>query len=59
MGTFLPLFFSLLKDTRARAADPKAPQLDVSRLVAQAFVDPSDPSFVYVAQPKQEREECC
>lgn len=56
VGTFLPLYFTFI--TLAREAEKNrksAEQLssheDINTKVAQAFVDPSDPTLVYLTQP--------
>ncbi len=62
IGTFFPLFYTLLDRARraaaAAAAQPAPPpqqraasQQYVDQLVHKAFVDPSDPTRVYLAQP--------
>eukprot|EP00891_Asterochloris_glomerata_P002833 jgi/Astpho2/2833/Aster-00993 len=57
VGTFLPLFFRLLEFWRHHQPQPSAapqPSAPPSSLVATAFVDPSDPSKVYLTQPSQQ-----
>ncbi|KAL3142799.1 hypothetical protein ABBQ38_003098 [Trebouxia sp. C0009 RCD-2024] len=53
VGTFLPLYFSFVGIARDNLhkvqQQPSAPQ----ELVATAFVDPSDPSRLYLAQPSE------
>ncbi|KAK3232729.1 hypothetical protein CYMTET_56935 [Cymbomonas tetramitiformis] len=63
-GTFLPLFFNLLEQVRGQmqqstAHEPSAPSANipvaqpvVQELVRTAYVDPSDPSTLYVSQPQ-------
>jgi len=60
VGTFLPLFFRLIQDMRARmspmqSAQPQEPrglsETDTQQLMQAAFVDPNDPSKLYVSQP--------
>ncbi|DBB16452.1 hypothetical protein WJX82_008645 [Trebouxia sp. C0006] len=53
VGTFLPLYFRFIDIARDNLhqvqQQPAAPQ----ELVATAFVDPSDPSRLYLAQPSE------
>ncbi|DBA76760.1 hypothetical protein WJX79_004284 [Trebouxia sp. C0005] len=53
VGTFLPLYFRFVDIARNNLhqvqQQPSAPQ----ELVATAFVDPSDPSRLYLAQPSE------
>jgi len=59
VGTFLPVFFRLLHEMRARMAAPSAepssadaapmPQAIATQIVQAAFVDPSDPTKLYVS----------
>jgi len=56
VGTFLPLFFRLLSEMRTRMSQPAAPAAsavfsatDTQQIVQAAFVDPSDPSKLYVS----------
>jgi hypothetical protein len=52
-GTFLPIFFRLMATVRQygdEAAAQIAPQV-LSGSFAAAYVDPSDPSTIYVSQP--------
>jgi len=64
-GTFLPLFWGLMAYLRERAdpgsvapaappappAAPAAPAPEPEELLQTAFVDPNDPSMVYVVEP--------
>lgn len=63
-GTFLPLFWGLMQYVQERAgsvtqapivpvapAAPAAPTPKPEDLVQTAFVDPNDPSFVYLVEP--------
>jgi len=64
VGTFLPLFFRLLQEMRQRMtqqnevqyehnfATPVAQQV-VQQIVHAAYVDPNDPTKLYVSQPVQ------
>merc|ERR1719231_1267951 len=57
VGTFLPIFFRLLQDMRQRmqgqsaAAPPPMAQPVVEQLVQAAYVDPNDPTKLYVSVP--------
>jgi WW domain-binding protein 2 len=59
VGTFLPLFFRLLNEMRQRMSQPQgvvanAPthsDADVQQILQAAYVDPNDPSKLYVSQP--------
>jgi hypothetical protein len=58
IGTLYPLFYTLLDKARrtasqAQAAAQAAPEAQhfVGNLVNKAFVDPNDPTRVYLAQP--------
>jgi hypothetical protein len=62
VGTFLRLFYQLLTEMRQRMGQPAGqsstgplpvPQAVAVQLVNAAFVDPSDPSKLYVSQPAQ------
>jgi hypothetical protein len=63
VGTFLPLFFRLVQEMRRRmaqesqsqyehsfAAPPVAQQV-VQHIIGAAYVDPNDPTKLYVSQP--------
>ena len=61
VGTFLPIFFTLLKDIQARVQAQTNQDSDVhipvavpvataENIVQTAFVDPNDPTQIYVAQ---------
>lgn len=57
VGTFLPLFFALLSEMRSRMAGPTPQPTDAfsadeaQQLVQSAYVDPNDPSKLYISQP--------
>jgi len=58
VGTFLPLFFRLLNEMRQRMSQPHAATatatlspLDAQQILHAAYVDPNDPSKLYVSQP--------
>ena len=63
VGTFLPFFFRLLQEMRQRMQQMAAPQQQtpaqaqpipqavVQGLVMSAFVDPNDPTKLYVGEP--------
>eukprot|EP00475_Leptophrys_vorax_P040340 TRINITY_DN74657_c0_g1_i1.p1 TRINITY_DN74657_c0_g1~~TRINITY_DN74657_c0_g1_i1.p1 ORF type:complete len:209 (-),score=4.82 TRINITY_DN74657_c0_g1_i1:378-1004(-) len=65
VGTFLPLFFSIVQALRATshpssfpaspASTPTDPmpttQLPVDEMIRKAYVDPNDPTTVYLEQP--------
>ena len=58
VGTFLPLFFRLLNEMRQRMSQPLAATatvtlspLDAQQILHAAYVDPNDPSKLYVSQP--------
>jgi len=58
VGTFLPLFFRLLNEMRQRMSQPQSvPQqpsdAELSQILHAAYVDPNDPSKLYVSQPLQ------
>ena len=56
-GTFLPIFFRIMGAVREfgdQAAQHVAPQV-LSGSFAAAYVDPSDPSTIYVSQPAHAR----
>jgi hypothetical protein len=58
-GTFLPIFFRIMGATRQfgeEAAAKIAPQV-LSGTFSGAYVDPSDPSKIYVSQPLGSRTE--
>jgi len=56
VGTFLPLFFRLLTEMRTRMGQPNASpaqafsESDTQQIVQAAFVDPNDPSKLYVSR---------
>mmetsp|Transcript_12537 Transcript_12537/g.24180 ORF Transcript_12537/g.24180 Transcript_12537/m.24180 type:complete len:213 (+) Transcript_12537:87-725(+) len=51
-GTFLPLFFQLLAERQQPVSSPGVTQAaQDGRLDQVAFVDPSDPSTLYLSQP--------
>ena len=58
VGTFLPFFFRLIQDMRSRMSQQQqaAPQpmneAQVQSMVQGAFIDPSDPTTLYVAAKK-------
>lgn len=59
VGTFLPFFFRLLQDMRARMQQQQQQSaavgmnmVDVQSMVQGAFVDPSDPTRLYVPEAK-------
>eukprot|EP00775_Hariotina_reticulata_P002184 gene2184-2502_t len=61
IGTFYPLFYALVE--RAKKADAASKQGSlaqntqvVQELVHKAFVDPNDPSTVYLSQPVDESQ---
>jgi hypothetical protein len=72
IGTFFPLFYTMLDRARRAALaaqhqqhqpaaappppDRAASQQYVEHLVSKAFVDPNDPSRVYLAQPVDESQ---
>ena len=63
VGTFLPLFFRLLGEMRHRMSaeshydhnfeQPPVAQQVVQQIVGAAYVDPNDPTKLYVSQPVQ------
>mmetsp|Transcript_23304 Transcript_23304/g.38980 ORF Transcript_23304/g.38980 Transcript_23304/m.38980 type:complete len:215 (-) Transcript_23304:128-772(-) len=61
LGTFIPLFFDTLQVVRTPplpASDqtiPSAPP-GVEEVVRRAYVDPNDPTTVYLTQPTEDRE---
>eukprot|EP00246_Nothoceros_aenigmaticus_P010835 TRINITY_DN2772_c0_g1_i1.p1 TRINITY_DN2772_c0_g1~~TRINITY_DN2772_c0_g1_i1.p1 ORF type:complete len:201 (+),score=26.39 TRINITY_DN2772_c0_g1_i1:121-723(+) len=59
-GTFIPLFFNLLKSLRQEASSsPSAPPADpipttqppVDEMIRHAYIDPNDPTRLYLQQP--------
>ena len=57
VGTFLPLFFRLVSEMRTRMAQPAANSTtdvfsaaDTQQILQAAYVDPNDPSKLYVSQ---------
>uniref|UniRef100_A0A7S1X4L9 Uncharacterized protein n=2 Tax=Tetraselmis chuii TaxID=63592 RepID=A0A7S1X4L9_9CHLO len=65
-GTFLPIYFNLLfrarpreSESMASASQPSAPPAtfgEVNKMVATAFVDPNDPTKIYLSQPVDESQ---
>lgn len=64
-GTFIPLFFNLIGSVRQynqhAAAQPRvdplqAAQTPVDEMMRHAYVDPSDPTRIFLQQPHQESE---
>ncbi|GAA0160670.1 hypothetical protein LIER_17170 [Lithospermum erythrorhizon] len=69
-GTFVPLFFNLISSVRqynqqaAAAAAMPAPQVDplqaaqtpVDQMMRQAYVDPNDPTRIFLQQPTSESQ---
>lgn len=62
-GTFVPLFFNLIKSVRQynqrfgepRAADPlRAAETPVDEMMRRAYVDPNDPTRIFLQQPNSE-----
>ncbi|GJU79437.1 hypothetical protein Tco_1281802 [Tanacetum coccineum] len=62
-GTFVPLFFNLIKSVRQynqqfgepRAADPlRAAETPVDEMMRCAYVDPNDPTRIFLQQPNSE-----
>ena len=63
VGTFLPLFFRLVHEMRRRMAQESQPQYEhnftappvaqqvVQQIIGAAYVDPNDPTKLYVSQP--------
>jgi hypothetical protein len=63
VGTFLPLFFRLVQEMRRRMAQesqsqyehnftaPPVAQQVVQQIIGSAYVDPNDPTKLYVSQP--------
>lgn len=56
VGTFLPLFFRILSEMRSRVAQPAVGADGISaatteQILQAAYVDPNDPSKLYVSQP--------
>lgn len=58
VGTFLPIYFRLLNEMRTRMrAEPQAAtpvpiaQIQVEQIVQAAYVDPNDPTKLYVSVP--------
>ena len=52
-GTFLPLFYTLLQSARtasraAAAGEPTPRPPDVASIVRTAYVDPADPSIIFI-----------
>eukprot|EP01026_Neomeris_dumetosa_P031493 TRINITY_DN24970_c0_g2_i1.p1 TRINITY_DN24970_c0_g2~~TRINITY_DN24970_c0_g2_i1.p1 ORF type:complete len:215 (-),score=23.93 TRINITY_DN24970_c0_g2_i1:228-872(-) len=62
VGTFLPLFFRSLEQIRASYARSQQPQEQqpqqqgLQTMLATAFVDPNDPTHVYLTQPVEESQ---
>jgi hypothetical protein len=67
MGTFYPMYYALVDKARktaaAAAAQPQwappsmeADKQAVQELVHKAFVDPNDPSTIYLSQPVEESQ---
>ena len=58
VGTFLPLFFRLLNEMRQRMSQPQTTaasaltSVDAQQIMHAAYVDPNDPSKLYVSQPQ-------
>ena len=53
-GTFLPIFFRIMAEVREYgedAAQHVAEQVLSGRFTGAAYIDPSDPSTIYVSQP--------
>ncbi|KAL7586742.1 UPF0664 stress-induced protein C29B12.11c [Lactuca sativa] len=67
-GTFVPLFFNLIKSVRQynqqfggptepRAPDPlRAAQTPVDEMMRHAYVDPNDPTRIFLQQPNSESQ---
>ncbi|KAI3514927.1 hypothetical protein L2E82_11470 [Cichorium intybus] len=67
-GTFVPLFFNLIKSVRQynqqfggatepRAPDPlRAAQTPVDEMMRCAYVDPNDPTRIFLQQPNSESQ---
>lgn len=67
-GTFVPLFFNLIKSVRQynqqfsaatepHAADPlRAAQTPVDEMMRCAYVDPNDPTRIFLQQPNSEAQ---
>lgn len=67
-GTFVPLFFNLLKSVRQynqqfatatepRAADPlRAAETPVDEMMRCAYVDPNDPTRIFLQQPNPDSQ---
>jgi len=57
VGTFLPLFFRLLSEMRNRMAQSEPTNaftsVEAQQIIQAAYVDPNDPSKLYVSQPTQ------
>lgn len=56
MGTFLPLYFTFITtardmDRNQRQAGQPAKKPDVQSHMSQAFVDPGDPTQIYLTAP--------
>merc|ERR1712146_49694 len=50
-GTFLPLFFKLMVEVQPSAQAATSQAAQDGRLSQVAYVDPSDPSVLYLTQP--------
>jgi WW domain-binding protein 2 len=62
VGTFLPLYFSFITaareaDRNQRRAGASQAQTDFQAQMGQAFVDPNDPTQLYLTQPVTQRTE--
>jgi WW domain-binding protein 2 len=60
VGTFLPLYFSFITSAREadrnqRQAGASQQQVDFQAQMSQAFVDPDDPTQLYLTQPVQQQ----
>mmetsp|Transcript_46067 Transcript_46067/g.76737 ORF Transcript_46067/g.76737 Transcript_46067/m.76737 type:complete len:244 (-) Transcript_46067:466-1197(-) len=55
VGTFLPMFFSLMAEAHNRLSQDRVPQfveqVRTGTIVQQAYIDPNDPSVLYITQP--------
>lgn len=58
VGTFLPLFFRLLEEMQEAYTQHRSSQTHnkIQDTVATAFVDPSDPSRIFLTQPHDESD---
>lgn len=58
-GTFLPLFFRILEAMRSAPLEAQVPEAPTApaaeEAVRTAYMDPNDPTRVYVVQPATER----